>query len=90
MPFESNIETGRISVMKGSRQASVKVVFFHLRGHGHLQDNATPNLFPDSKSFLLGLSNEASFASGFLGKVFKNSKNVFVTGVKIRYSEIRG
>ena len=63
MPFESNNETGRISIMKGSRQVLVKVMLFQLRGCGHPQDDATPNFFPDSKSFLLGLSNEVSFVS---------------------------
>ena len=40
MPFESNTETGRISVMKGSRRVLVKVVLFQLRGRGHPQDDA--------------------------------------------------
>ena len=65
MPFESNTETGRISIMRGSRRVLVKVVFFQLRGPGHSQGDATPNFFPDSKSLLLGLSNEVSFVSGF-------------------------
>ena len=69
MPFESNNETGRISIMKGSRQVLVKVVLFQLRGLGHPQGDATPNFFPDSKSFLLGLSNEVSFVS----VIFKES-----------------
>ena len=68
MPFESNTETGRISVMKGSRRVLVKVVLFQLRGHGHPQDDATTNFFPDSRSFLLGLSNEVSFVSRFFRK----------------------
>ena len=50
VPFESNTETGRISVMKGSKRVLVKVVLFQLRGHGHPQDDATPNSIPDSKS----------------------------------------
>ena len=64
-------ETGRISVMRGSR-----LMLFQLRGHGHPQDDATLSFFPDSKSFLLGLSNEVSFISGFLRNPVKNSKNV--------------
>ena len=52
-------ETGRISVIRGSR-----LMLFQLRGHGHPHDNATHNFFPDSKSFLLGLSNEEAFVSG--------------------------
>ena len=61
MPFESNTETGRISVMKGSRRVLVKVVLFQLRGPGHPQDDANTNFFADSKRPILGLSNEVSF-----------------------------
>ena len=49
MPFEKSFETGRISVMKGSRRVLVKVVLFQLRGRGHPQDDAMPNSFADSK-----------------------------------------
>ena len=49
--------------MRGSTRVLVKVVLFQLRGRGHPQGNATPNFFPDSKSFLLGFSNEVSFVS---------------------------
>ena len=49
VPFERSFETGRISVMKGSRQVLVKVVLFQLRGRGHPQDDAMPNFFADSK-----------------------------------------
>ena len=69
MLFESNTETGRISVMKGSRQVLVKVVLFQFRGRGHPKGDATPNFFPDSKRFLSGLSNEVSFVSRCLLKV---------------------
>ena len=61
MPFEKSFETGRISVMKGSRRVLVKVVLFQLRGHGQPQDDATTNFFADSKRPILGLSNEVSF-----------------------------
>ena len=63
MPIERIFETRRISVMRGSTQVLVKVVLFQLRGCGHPQNDATPNIFPDSKSLLLGLSNEVSFVS---------------------------
>ena len=63
MLFESNTETGRFSVMKDSRRVLVKVVLFQLRGHGHHQDDTTPNFFPNSNSPMLGLSNEVSFVS---------------------------
>ena len=49
MVNESSLKTGKISVMKDSRQVLVKVVFFHLRGRGHPQDDATPNFFADSE-----------------------------------------
>ena len=68
MPFESNTETGRISVMKGSRRVLVKVVLFQLRGHGHPQDDATPNFFANSERPILGLSNEVSFVPEILWK----------------------
>ena len=62
--IESNFETGGISVLKGSRQILVKEVLL-LGGRGQLQDNATPSFSPDSKSSVLGLSNEVSFVSTF-------------------------
>ena len=68
MLFESNTETGRISVMKGSRQVLVKVVLFQLRGHGHPQDDAMSNFFANSERLILGLSNEVSFVPGILWK----------------------
>ena len=68
MPFESNTETGRISVMKGSRGVLVKVVLFQLRGPGHPQDDANTNFFADSKRPILGLSNEVSFVPEILWK----------------------
>ena len=68
MQFESNTETGRISVMKGSRRVLVKVVLFQLRGHGHPQDDATANFFRNSKRPISGLSNEVSFVPEILWK----------------------
>ena len=63
MLFERSFETGRISVMKGSRRVLVEVVLFQLRGRGHPQDDATSNFSPNSKSSILGLSNEIAFVS---------------------------
>ena len=68
MPFESNTETGRISVMKGSRQVLVKVVLFQLRGRSHPQNDVTPNFFANSERPILGLSNEMSFVPEILWK----------------------
>jgi len=45
VPFKRSFETGRISVMKGSREVLVKVVLFQLRGHGHPQEDAMPIFF---------------------------------------------
>ena len=63
MPFESNTETGRIFVMKGSRQVLVKVVLFRLTGHSQPQNHATANFFANSERPILGFSNEVSFVS---------------------------
>ena len=68
MPFEKSFETGRKSVMKGSRRVSVKVVLFHLRGPGQPQGDANINFFADSKCPILGLSNEVSFVPESLWK----------------------
>ena len=69
MPFERSFETGRISVMKGSRRVLVKVVLFQLRGRCHPQDDDMPHFYPDSKSSLLGLSNKVSFVSEIYWKL---------------------
>ena len=61
--------------MKGSTEVLVKVVLFQLRGRGHPQNDAMPNISPDSKSSILGLSNEISFESKFFGNLGQNNKN---------------
>ena len=68
MPFESNTETGRIFVMKGSRRVLVKVVLFQLRGHSQHQNDATAIFFENSTRPILGLSNEVSFIPEILWK----------------------
>ena len=68
MLIERSFETARISVMKGSRGALVKVVLFQLRGPVHPQNNTTPNFSLDSKGSLLDLLNEVSFVSEFFRK----------------------
>ena len=40
--------------MKGLRQVLVKIVLFQLKGRGHPQDDATPNIFADSKRLYKG------------------------------------
>ena len=64
--------------MTGSTRVLVKVVLFQLRGRGHPQNDAMPNIFPDSKSLLLGLSNEVSFVSEIYWKVGWNCLNIFL------------
>ena len=66
MPFESNAETGRISVMKGSRPVLVKVVLFQLRGPSQSQNDAMANFVANSKRPIVGLSNEVSFVPEIL------------------------
>ena len=68
MPFESNTETGRISIMKGSRRVLVKVVLFRLRGRSQPQNDATANFFANSKHPILGLSSEVLFVPEILCK----------------------
>ena len=63
--------------MRGSRQVLVKVVLFQLRGRGHPQDRAKLNFFPDSKSSILGLSNEVSFVTEYFWKDGENQENIF-------------
>ena len=75
MLFERSFETGRISVMKGSRRVLVKVVLFQLRGLGHPQDDATPNFYADFKCPILVLSNEVSFVSRFFCKISKKTSD---------------
>ena len=48
--FKHFFQTGRISIMTGSTRVLVKVVLFQLRGRGHPQNDAMPNIFPDSKN----------------------------------------
>ena len=52
--------------MTGSTRVLVKIVLFQLRGHVHPQNDAMPNIFPDSESLLLGLSNEELFFTELL------------------------
>ena len=43
-------------------------MLFQLRGRGHPQDDATPNLFADSKHPIQGLSNEVPIVPEILWK----------------------
>ena len=57
--------------MRDSTQVLVKVVLFQLRGRGHPQGDATPNFFPDSKSFFQGFQMRYHLFLEFLEKVVK-------------------
>ena len=54
----------------------LKVLLFHLSGHGNHHDDATLNFISDSSGCMLGLSNEISFVSGFFLEGGQNSQNV--------------
>ena len=71
----NSFETGKISIMEGSRQALVKVRLFQLRKCFYPQDGATPSILYESRSSLLVLSIDASFVSKFLWKGDKNFEN---------------
>ena len=58
MVNDNSFENGSSSVMRGSRRVLVKVVFFQLDGNGNPLNDAVPSFFADSKSSILGLSNE--------------------------------
>ena len=77
MVNESSLKTGKISIMRDSRQVQVKVVLFQLRVRDHPQDDTIPNFFPNSKSSILGLSNEVSFVTEYFWKDGENQENIF-------------
>ena len=72
-----SFETERISVMRGSKRVIVKMVLFQFRGNGQAQDDALTYFLPDSKSSILGLSNNVSFVSEFLCE--NSQKEKFLT-----------
>ena len=77
MPIERMFETRRISVNRGSTQVLVKVVLFQFRGRDHPQGDPTSRFFPNSQGFLLGLSNEVSFVSGFFREIGQKESKCF-------------
>ena len=66
MVIEICSEIGSSSVLRSVRPILVKVVLFQLGGRGHLLEDATPSFFLNSKSPILGLSNDISFVIFFL------------------------
>ena len=53
----------------------MKVILFQLSGRGHPQDDATSSFFLNSKSPILGLSNDISFMAFFLLEGGSNGSN---------------
>ena len=58
MVIKRRFETGRISIVRGSRGVLVKAVVFHLRGCGHPQDHAILNFIKFFNSHYSDLSIE--------------------------------
>ena len=69
-------ENGNTFPNKGVTFVLLKMLFFKLSGRGNPHDDAMPNLIFDSYSYILELSNEVSFISGFFLKGGENSQNV--------------
>ena len=76
-PFERSFETGGISIMRGPKWFLVKVIHIQLRGHGHPENDASPNSFSDYKSSTLGLSNEVLFVPNSFETYWKLTKCLF-------------
>ena len=54
----------------------MKVVLFQSSGHDHPLDDARPKFFPDSKSPILGLSNDVSYVSESFWEGGEKGQNV--------------
>ena len=55
--------------MQSSNSVLVKVVLFPLTGGDHLQNDARLNISPESKSLIVGLSDNVTFVSESFGKM---------------------
>ena len=64
----------------------VKMMLFQWSGRGQAEDDAWPNISPDSKSLLLGLLNGVSFVSEIFWEYGKEDK---MSDRKPRRSEIK-
>ena len=79
MLFERSFETGRISVMKGSRRVLVKVVLFQLTGCGLPQYGATPNSFLILNALYKGFQMRYHLFLKFFGKMVKIKETSFLS-----------
>ena len=75
MVNENSFETGRISVIDGSRQVLVKVMLYQLSECVQPQDGATPSFFYESRNSLLVISINVSSILKFFWKGNKNFRN---------------
>ena len=78
MPFECNTETGRISVMKGSKRVLVKVVLFQLRGHSQPQNDATAIFLKILNALCKGFQMRYHLFQKFFGKMVKIKETSFL------------
>ena len=81
MVFERNVETGRISIIRGSKGILAKVVLFHSNVHDHSHIKDTPKVIESFNSHYSYLSKEVynifvSYRS--LEKFVKNHRGVRV------------
>ena len=75
MVNEKSFEIRIKSVMQGTRQVLVKLMFFQLSGHGHPQDDTTLSFFPGSgSSIFLLMYNLFQNSFGKLVKTLKRAK----------------
>ena len=71
MPFERSFETGRISVMKGSRRVLVKVVLFQIRGMATLRMMPRPIFLLILNALYKGFQMRYLLFQKFFGKMVK-------------------
>ena len=63
MSIEIWSKTENISAQGNKNLVLLTEVHFHSRGRGSTSEGATPSYITDSRSCILGLSNEVSFVS---------------------------
>ena len=68
MSIEIRSKTENIAVQGNKNSILLTELLFHSRGRGSISEGAKPSYLTDSRSSILGLSNEVSFDSGYLWK----------------------
>ena len=82
--FESNTETGKISIMRGSKKVLVKLVLFQLRGTGHPQDDTNPHFFLILKALYQGFQIRYHLFLNSIRKMIKTTK-VFSRKLAVKF-----